>query len=88
VVGDDGVLNREGLRSRDEFVRHKALDVVGDMFLAGFYLDGHITATRPGHGVNNKLLRALFADRANWRLVRETAPAHQPVAAAETYAFA
>ena len=69
VVGDEGVLNAEGLRYTDEFVRHKALDCVGDLFLAGNRLRGHVTAYRPGHGVNNALLHAVFADSANWRLV-------------------
>lgn len=62
VVSKDGVLNEGGLRYDDEFVRHKALDCVGDLFLAGLRIDGHFTFSRPGHGINNVLLRALLAD--------------------------
>lgn len=62
VVGKHGVLNEEGLRYDDEFVRHKALDCVGDLFLAGCRIDAHFTFHRPGHAMNNKLLRALLAD--------------------------
>ena len=73
VVGDTAVLNEEGLRFGDEFVRHKALDCVGDYFLSGARIRGSVSTTRPGHGINNKLLRALFADASAWRLV---SPAH------------
>lgn len=71
VVGDDAVLNEEGLRFPDEFVRHKALDCLGDYFLAGHRLLGKVTTLRPGHGLNNKLLRALLADTSAWQLVEE-----------------
>lgn len=69
VVGEDEILNEGGLRYADEFVRHKALDCVGDYFLAGATLKGEISTHRPGHGINNKLLRAIFADAANYRIV-------------------
>ncbi len=69
VLGEDGILNEGGLRYRDEFIRHKALDCVGDYFLAGGMIRGLVETTRPGHGVNNALLRALFADPANYRVV-------------------
>ncbi len=69
VVGDEGVVNEEGLRYQDEFVRHKALDCVGDYYLAGASILGRATTTKPGHGVNNKLIRALFADASNYRIV-------------------
>jgi UDP-3-O-[3-hydroxymyristoyl] N-acetylglucosamine deacetylase len=62
VVGKDSILNREGLRYSNEFVRHKALDCVGDLFLAGMRIDGAVECLRPGHAINNNLLRALFAD--------------------------
>ncbi|MDX1974185.1 MAG: UDP-3-O-acyl-N-acetylglucosamine deacetylase [Rickettsiales bacterium] len=62
VVGKDGVLNEEGLRYGDEFVRHKALDCLGDLYLAGLRIDGRFSFVRPGHAINNALLRALFAD--------------------------
>jgi UDP-3-O-[3-hydroxymyristoyl] N-acetylglucosamine deacetylase len=66
VVDDARVLNPAGLRRRDEFVRHKVLDIVGDLALAGAPLEARLVAHRPGHGLNNKLLRALFADRTAW----------------------
>ena len=70
VVVDGGeVLNPSGLRMADEFVRHKLLDAVGDLALAG-RLHGRFVGYRSGHGLNNRVLRALFADTANWRLVR------------------
>lgn len=62
VVGKDRILNEEGLRYDDEFVRHKALDCVGDLYLAGFRIDGRFTFKKPGHAINNQLLHALFAD--------------------------
>ena len=68
VVVDGGkVLNPAGLRAADEFVRHKMLDAVGDLFLAGAALQGRFVGHRSGHALNNRLLRALFADSANWR---------------------
>lgn len=51
---------------KDEFVVHKLLDAVGDLALAGAALHGRFTANRPGHGLNNKLLRAMFARRDAW----------------------
>ncbi len=69
VVVDGGrVLNPEGLRSPDEFVRHKMLDAVGDLALAGASIHGRFVAHRTGHALNNKLLRALFADTDAWRM--------------------
>ena len=69
VVDGPLVLNPGGLRQADEFVRHKMLDVVGDLALAGAPLRGRFTGHRSGHALNNRLLRALFADRANWRAI-------------------
>ena len=68
VIGEEDILNEGGLRYADEFVRHKALDCIGDFFLAGAQIKGAVNALRPGHGVNNKLLRALFADPENYRI--------------------
>jgi UDP-3-O-[3-hydroxymyristoyl] N-acetylglucosamine deacetylase len=69
-VDGASVLNPEGLRFEDEFVRHKMLDVVGDMALAGAPISGRFVGARTGHALNNALLRALFADKANYRMVR------------------
>ena len=69
MVNGDHVINEEGLRYRDEFVRHKLLDCIGDLYLAGAPLLGHFTTQRAGHCINNRLLRTLFADEANWEIV-------------------
>jgi len=69
VVDQARVLNPTGLRMPDEFARHKLLDAVGDMALAGAPLIGRFIAHRSGHTLNNRLLRALFADRLAWREV-------------------
>ncbi len=69
VVGEDKVLNEGGLRYQDEFVRHKALDCIGDIYLAGAHIRGHVHGVRTGHDLNHKLLTALFADRSAWRMV-------------------
>jgi UDP-3-O-[3-hydroxymyristoyl] N-acetylglucosamine deacetylase len=66
VVSGDEVLNEGGLRYDDEFVRHKTLDAVGDLYLAGGQIIGGFSATRTGHTLNNALLRALFADDDAW----------------------
>ncbi len=71
VVGKNGVLNKDGLRYGDEFVRHKALDCVGDLFLAGVRIDGALSFLRPGHAINNSLLRALFADDSAYVIENE-----------------
>ena len=67
VVDGDKILNPEGLRWADEFVRHKLLDVVGDLALAGAPISGRFVGSRTGHALNNQLLRAVFADAANYR---------------------
>jgi len=78
VVDRARVLNPAGLRAPDEFVRHKLLDAVGDMALAGAPLRGRFVAHRSGHTLNNRLLRALFADRTAWS---EVVPAQLSAAA-------
>jgi UDP-3-O-[3-hydroxymyristoyl] N-acetylglucosamine deacetylase len=69
VVDGDRVLNPEGLRAPNEFVRHKLLDAVGDLALAGARIHGRFVAHRTGHALNNRLLRALLADASAWRMV-------------------
>jgi UDP-3-O-[3-hydroxymyristoyl] N-acetylglucosamine deacetylase len=66
VVADERVLNAEGLRFADEFVRHKALDAVGDLALAGAPLLGAYRSVRGGHKLNHAVLCALMADRSAW----------------------
>ncbi len=76
VVSDGRVLNAEGLRYKDEFVRHKILDCIGDVYLTGAELQGHFTGFRSGHALNNQLLRKFFADKEAWRILRHP-EAHQ-----------
>lgn len=67
VIDGDEIMNEGGLRYEDEFVRHKALDAIGDLYLAGNPIMGAYKGERAGHAINNKLLRALFADPDAWR---------------------
>ena len=78
VVDGPLVVNPGGLRHTDEFVRHKLLDAVGDHALARAPLRARFRGHRSGHGLNNRLLRALFADPSAWRWVEEQ---EMPVAA-------
>lgn len=66
VVDEFRVLNEEGLRYEDEFVKHKILDAIGDLYLLGHTLIGSFKGHKSGHALNNKLLRALVADAAAW----------------------
>ena len=72
AIDGDKILNADIMRFPDEFVRHKILDAVGDLALAGMPLVARFEGERSGHALNNALLRALFADPANYRIV--TAP--------------
>ena len=74
VVSRDRIVNEDGLRFSDEFVRHKVLDSLGDLYLAGAPLRGRLIARSAGHTMHNKLLRALFADPGAWRLVGGSGP--------------
>ncbi len=67
VVDGDRILNPEGLRRPDEFVRHKALDAVGDLYLLGCPLLGRFEGIRAGHAVNNALVRELLSRPNAWR---------------------
>ena len=69
VVDDYRVLNEDGLRYEDEFVRHKVLDAIGDLYLLGHSLIGAFSGYKSGHEVNNKLLRKLIAQEDAWELV-------------------
>ena len=69
VLSNDGVMNDGGLRYLDEFMRHKALDCIGDLYLAGAPMLGHVQCVRSGHSMNHQLLEALFADESAWRYV-------------------
>lgn len=69
VLDDSKVLNGDNLRYKDEFVKHKVLDAIGDLYLLGHPLIGMFSAHKSGHALNNKLLRALLADDNAWELV-------------------
>ena len=71
VVSQDKVLNEEGLRYEDEFVRHKVLDCIGDLYLAGGPIIGRFVGSCAGHAMHNKLLRAVFADPTAWRMIED-----------------
>jgi UDP-3-O-[3-hydroxymyristoyl] N-acetylglucosamine deacetylase len=69
VVGDEGILNKEGLRYEDEFVRHKMLDAIGDLYLLGMSVLGIYEGYKAGHGLNNQLLRALLEQPDAYEIV-------------------
>ena len=79
VVSGDQILNEDGLRYDDEFVRHKVLDTIGDLYLAGGQIIGHFEGIHSGHALNRLLLETLFADEEAWCLngmAPGTAPSH------------
>jgi len=69
AIGEDSVLNKDGLRYRDEFVRHKILDLIGDLSLVGMPIIGHIVAHKSGHGLNAQMVSKLLNSPQNWILV-------------------
>jgi UDP-3-O-[3-hydroxymyristoyl] N-acetylglucosamine deacetylase len=91
VIGEDRVINPEGLRFTDEFVRHKVLDAIGDLALAGLPILGCYRSRRGGHRLNVMALQALFAREDAWTLVeapqprRETGHAELPAGVALAY---
>ena len=68
VIDGDQILNPEGLRMPGEFARHKALDAIGDLYVLGAPVIGRFEGRYAGHALNNKLVRALMANPASWRL--------------------
>ncbi|MCX4028321.1 UDP-3-O-acyl-N-acetylglucosamine deacetylase [Endozoicomonas sp. SM1973] len=79
VVDDYRILNEDGLRYDDEFVRHKMLDAIGDLYLLGNSLIGEYRAVKSGHALNNKVLRALIAQEDAWEVVTFEDPAEAPI---------
>ncbi len=75
VIDDNGVVNKSGLRFNDEFVRHKILDLVGDLFLFGYPIYGHIVAEKAGHSSHIRFLRKLLMATDSWQLMSEQ---HEP----------
>jgi UDP-3-O-[3-hydroxymyristoyl] N-acetylglucosamine deacetylase len=84
VFDETRLLNSEGLRYPDECVRHKVLDVIGDLALAGLPLLGSYRSIRGGHKLNHAVLTALLADRTAWRVVESDAQVRRPRVYAET----
>jgi UDP-3-O-[3-hydroxymyristoyl] N-acetylglucosamine deacetylase len=86
VITGDGILNEGGLRFPDEFVRHKMLDALGDMYLAGAPIIGRFEGRRSGHKLNHRLLRALFQRREAWCWTDSDAAQIEPAAASASRA--
>ena len=84
VLDDSRMLNEGGLRYEDEFVKHKILDAIGDLYLLGHSLIGEFTGFKSGHGLNNQLLRALLKDKEAWEEVVFEKPEEAPIAYVET----
>ena len=83
MLDDTNILNTGGLRSEDEFVKHKILDAIGDLYLLGNSLIGEFSGFKSGHGLNNKLLRALLADTTAWESVVFEKPEQAPISYVE-----
>lgn len=79
VLDDYRILNEDGLRYEDEFVKHKILDAIGDLYLIGGPVLGEFTGYKSGHGLNNKLLRALLADASATEIVSFNEPQQAPI---------
>jgi len=86
VIKGDKIISKEPLRFKDEFVRHKMLDIIGDLVLLGVPLKAHIIATRPGHAINAELTKALFARMEELKsgAKKKAAPRSKQVLATET----
>ena len=83
VLDDEKVINKEGLRSADEFVKHKILDAIGDLYLLGMPIIGHFTAYKSGHKLNTQLLKTLLACEDCWEIVPHPHPSSRVDASGE-----
>lgn len=88
VMDDYRILNQDGLRYDDEFVKHKVLDAIGDLYLLGHPIIGAFTAHKSGHALNNKLLRALIETQSAWEYVTFSEPKQAPAYVAFQSQFA
>ena len=79
VLDEFRVLNQDGLRYDDEFVKHKILDAIGDLYMAGYSILGEFKAYKTGHALNNQLLCAVLAEQENWEFVTFDKPAQLPI---------
>ena len=84
VLDDSRVLNEDGLRYQDEFVKHKILDAIGDLYLLGRGIIGEFSGYKSGHELNNRLLRQLLAERDAWEEVMYESPEEVPIAYVDT----
>ena len=82
------ILNNDGLRYEDEFVKHKVLDAIGDLYLLGYPLIGAFSAHKSGHALNNKLLCKLLNNESAWELVYYEDEAQVPIAFVQTIVVA
>ena len=69
VVDEDKVLNKDGLRNSEEFVNHKILDCMGDLYLSGYRIVGSLVTSQGGHSLTNQILRKLFSDKSNFSVI-------------------
>jgi UDP-3-O-[3-hydroxymyristoyl] N-acetylglucosamine deacetylase len=88
VLDDYRILNEDGLRYEDEFVKHKILDAIGDLYLLGHSLIGEFSGHKSGHALNNKLLRKLLVERTSWEEVVFESPEAAPISYMEPAALA
>lgn len=79
VIGDQGVLNEDGLRYEDEFVKHKVLDAIGDLYILGHSLLGEFRGRKSGHALNNLLVRKLLSEPDAWDLLTFDGAANAPI---------
>ncbi|MHB8534387.1 MAG: UDP-3-O-acyl-N-acetylglucosamine deacetylase [Sulfuricaulis sp.] len=84
VLDDYRILNDDGLRYEDEFVKHKVLDAIGDLYLLGHPLIGSFSAHKSGHSLNNRLLRELVANQEAWELITYNENEEAPIAFVRT----
>ena len=81
VLDQHNIMNPEGLRRKDEFIRHKLLDAIGDLYLAGAQILGAYDGYKAGHHMNNEILKALFADETAYEMISEEEAASFPMMA-------
>jgi UDP-3-O-[3-hydroxymyristoyl] N-acetylglucosamine deacetylase len=88
VLEDTRILNEEGLRYEDEFVKHKILDAIGDLYLLGRSILGEFSGFKSGHGLNNRLLRKLIATPEAWEEVTFEGTEEPPISYLPVHAVA
>jgi UDP-3-O-[3-hydroxymyristoyl] N-acetylglucosamine deacetylase len=88
VLDDYRILNEDGLRYEDEFVKHKILDAIGDLYLLGHSLIGEFSGYKSGHALNNRLLRKMLTERGSWEEVVFESPEAAPISYMEPAALA